>query len=181
MSENTELYTTIEEESSSKKASPKISSASVAEESPLDKLKAVVKKKVERPVVYLEVPERPGVTVKISPNITQNQMRNWRKQAGEDSRNGMDATKFACSVIGHTTVGICFDNEEVFDENGVELTFASPTILEMTGTTRPLPDCVREFFGVDPHIEAAALAILDAAGYSDTVDAVDPTKGSSTI
>jgi hypothetical protein len=50
----------------------------------------------------------------------------------------------------------------------------------MTNTTRPLPDCVKEFFGVDPHIEAAALSILDAAGYSDSVDVEDPTKGSST-
>jgi len=48
----------------------------------------------------------------------------------------------------------------------------------MTDTTKPLPDCVKVFFGVDPHIEAAALAILDASGYSDTVDTVDPTKES---
>ena len=76
---------------------------------------------------------------------------------------------------------MCMNNEEVFDEDGNELTFASPLVLQMTETTRPLPDCVREFFGVDPHIEAAALAILDAAGYSDTVETVDPTKESSTI
>jgi hypothetical protein len=92
----------------------------------------------------------------------------------------MDGTRFACSVIGHTTVGILFDDEEVFDDAGNELSFASPVILEMTNTTRPLPDCVKEFFGVDPHIEAAALSILDAAGYSDSVDVEDPTKGSST-
>lgn len=146
----------------------------------LSRLREVVTKKVERAVVLLEVPERPGVHVRISPNITQNQMRNWRKQAGEDSRNGLDATKFACMVIGHTTVGLEMDGEEVFDENGNEITFASPLMLEMTETSRPLPDCVRAFFGVDPHVEAAALAILDAAGFSDTVDAVDPTRGSST-
>jgi hypothetical protein len=150
------------------------------EDNALTRLRNTISKKVERTVVLLEVPERPGVHVRISPNITQNQMRNWRKQAGEDSRNGLDATKFACMVIGHTTVGIEIDGEEVFDENGNEVTFASPVILEMTETTRPLPDCVRAFFGVDPHVEAAALAILDAAGYSDTVDAVDPSKGSST-
>ena len=149
-------------------------------ETALSRLREVVTKKVERPVVLLEVPERPGVHVRISPNITQNQMRNWRKQAGEDSRNGLDATKFACMVIGHTTVGAEMDGEEVFDDNGNEITFASPLMLEMTETTRPLPDCVRAFFGVDPHVEAAALAILDAAGFSDTVDAVDPTRGSST-
>ena len=66
------------------------------------------------------------------------------------------------------------------DDNGNEITFASPLMMEMTETSRPLPDCVRAFFGVDPHVEAAALAILDAAGFSDTVDAVDPTRGSST-
>jgi hypothetical protein len=72
------------------------------------------------------------------------------------------------------------DDEEIYDESGNNLNFAHPLVLEMTDTTRPVPDAVRAMFGVDPHIESAALAILDAAGYSDTVAAVDPTKESST-
>lgn len=176
MSDNS-IFTT---EDTAPKAKPAKTGAAPQTETALQKLRSTISKKVERSVVLLEVPERPGVHVRISPNITQNQMRNWRKAAGEDSRNGLDATKFACSVIGHTTIGIEIDGEEVFDDAGNEVTFASPALLEMTETTRPLPDCVRAFFGVDPHIEAAALAILDAAGYSDTVDAVDPSKGSST-
>jgi hypothetical protein len=179
MSDNS-LYSTEEVQPVSPKQSKQQKESAPAAETPLSRLREVITKKVERSVVLLEVPERPGVHVRISPNITQNQMRNWRKQAGEDSRNGLDATKFACMVIGHTAVGIEIDGEEVFDDNGNEVTFASPALLEMTETTRPLPDCVRAFFGVDPHVEAAALAILDASGYSDTVDAVDPTKGSST-
>ena len=55
--------------------------------------------------------------------------------------------------------------------------FASPEILEMTNTTRPLPDAIREFFAVDPHLESAAIKILDYAGYGDDLDAEDPTKG----
>jgi hypothetical protein len=90
----------------------------------------------------------------------------------------MDATRFACSVIGQTTVGVAFDGEEVMDENGYPLNFASQVMLDMTDTTRPIPEAVRAFFGIDPHVEAAALAILDAAGYGETVDTVDPTKGS---
>lgn len=171
MSENS-LYT--EENPAPKKAESKKS----AEPSVLDKLKETISKKVERSVVYLEVPERPNVNLIISPNITQHDMRRWRKAAGEDSKNGMDATRFACSVVGHTTVGITFDGEEVMDEDGYPLNFASPVILEMTDTTRPIPEAVKAFFGIDPHIEAAALAILDAAGYGETVDTVDPTKGS---
>jgi hypothetical protein len=176
--ENNSLYTPEEPAKTPKQ--PVLAKAT-PDETLLQKLTNTINKKVERQAVHIDVPERPGVSIKISPNITQNQMRQWRKNAGEDSRNGMDATKFACSVIGHTTVGIYMNGEEVFDEDGNELTFASPLVLKMTETTRPLPDCVREFFGVDPHIEAAALAILDASGYSDTVETVDPTKESSTI
>jgi hypothetical protein len=37
------------------------------------------------------------------------------------------------------------------------------------------------FFGLEPHVEAAAVAIIEAAGYGDNVDAVDPMKRSSEI
>lgn len=144
----------------------------------LEQLKETISKKVERPAIYIEIPERPGVTIKVSPNITQNQLRAWRKNAGEDSKTGLDATKFACAVVGHTTQAICMNGTEVTNDDGIYLTFASPEIMAMTNTTRPLPDCVREFFGIDPHVEAAALAIMEAAGYSDTVETVDPTKQS---
>lgn len=144
----------------------------------LDQLKEVLAKKVEREPVFIEVPERDGVMIQISPNITQHQLRSWRKNAGEDTKNGLDATKFACSVIGQTCIGIFVNGEQVVNEDGVGLTFGSDSIMEMTGTTRPIPDCVRAFFGIDPHVESAALAILEAAGYSDTVETVDPTSAS---
>lgn len=148
------------------------------DENVLEQLKAVISKKVQRPDVFISVPERPGVTLLISPNITQNQIRAWQRNAGSESKNGIDATKFACQVIGHTTVGIFLNGEEVF-ENGKPLGFASPSVLQMTGATRALPDCVQIFFGIDPHIEAAALAIIDAAGFGDTVEQQEnPTKPS---
>lgn len=143
---------------------------------PLSRLKETISKKVERPIIHLEVPDRDGVFLKISPNVTQHQMKAWRRNAGEDSKKGMDPTKFAAYVIGHTTVGIIMDGEEVFDEDGNALNFASKDILESTDTTRPVPDAVLAFFNLDPHVEGGALAILEAAGYGDTVDAVDPTK-----
>ena len=174
------LYTQETPDSGKKKTGRDSDTATSREETQLARLREVVKRKVERPNVLIPVPERPGVFIKVSPNITQSQMKNWRKNAGEDSRNGLDGTRFACLVIGHTTTGIYIDDEEVFDENGSYLNFAHPLILEMTETTRPVPDAVRAMFVVDPHIESAALAILDSAGYSDTVAAVDPTKESST-
>jgi hypothetical protein len=142
----------------------------------LSQLKAVVGKKVMRPEVFISVPERPGVQILVSPNITQQQLRAWQKNAGSETKNGVDATKFACQVIGHTTIGIYLNGEEVF-EDGRSLGFASPSILKMTGATRALPDAVIAFFGLDPHVEAAALAIIDAAGYGDSVEQTEnPTK-----
>jgi hypothetical protein len=150
----------------------------VQEPTVLGQLRSVISKKVERQPIFIEVPERPGVTVKVRPQITQHQLKAWRKNSGEDTKAGIDSVKFACSVIGHTTLGIYINDEQAVNANGVALTFASPEILEMTGTTRPLPDCVQAFFGLDPHLEAAALAIMEHAGYGDTVDTVDPTKTS---
>lgn len=166
----------LADESAPKKATPKATAGRAP--SVLDQLKETLSKKVERAAVFVEVPERPGITIKVSPNISQHQIRSWRKNAGEDSKNGMDATKFACAVIGHTTIGIYVNGEQALDEDGIELTFGHDDVLKMTSTTRPIPDCVRAFFGIDPHIESAALAILEAAGYSDTVETVDPTKAS---
>lgn len=174
MTENNSSYEIISN-LDTPKASTMDSGASV-----LSQLKQVIQKKVERPVVEINVPERPGVSLEISPNITQHQLRSWRKNAGEDTKNGMDTVKFACSVVGHTTTAILINGEVATNSDGFPVNFASPEIMEMTNTTRPLPDCVRAFFGVEPHIEAAAVAIMEAAGYGDTVDAVDPTMKSST-
>jgi hypothetical protein len=175
---NSELYTTPEDTKKPAKAKEQEKSG---EKTLLDQLTSAIKRKVERQNVHLSVPERPNVKLIISPNITQNQLRSWRRQAGEETKNGMDALRFACLVVGHTTRGILFNDEEVRDDDGNELTFASDLILQMTETTRPQPDCVRAFFGVDPHVESAAVAILEAAGYSDTVDTEDPMRESSTI
>jgi hypothetical protein len=144
----------------------------------LDRLKETIGKKVERKMVLIEIPERPGVMIEVSPNITQHQLKSWRKQCGEDSKNGIDPLKFSCTIIAHTTKGIRIDGEPAVDDDGYPYTLASDEILSMVGETRLIPDGVRAFFGLDPHVEAAALAILDASGYGDTVEAVDPTKRS---
>jgi len=144
----------------------------------LDQLKAVISKKVERPRVYIEVPERPGVKLLVSPNLTQAQIRNWQKQCGSETQKGLDATKFACTVVAHSTKGVFLQGEEVLDDSW-PVGFASKPILEMTGTDKAIPDCVQKFFGIDAHVEAAALAIIDACGFGDTIQAEsteNPTK-----
>ena len=172
MSETSEVFTV--------KSNAVAPAATSVEPTVLDQLKAVVSKKVERPEVQIDVPERPGVTLLISPNVSQHQLKSWRKNAGEDSKNGMDTVKFAAYVVGHTTRAIMMNGETVRDAQGYEVNFASPDILEMTQTRRPVPDCVIAFFGIEPHVEAAAVAIMEAAGYGDSIDAVDPTSTPTT-
>lgn len=143
----------------------------------LNQLRKVVAQKVEREEVFINVPSRPGVLIRISPNISQNQMRAWRKNAGEDTKKGLDTLKFSAQLIASTTTGILINDQFVEDSRGVKLTFASPEIMDMTGTNRPHPDCVLAFFGTEPHIEAAAVAVIEAAGYGDSVESsLDPTK-----
>lgn len=146
-------------------------------ESILDQLKEVISKKVSRPEILIDVPERPGVKLRISPNISQNQLKSWQRQCGSESKSGLDGVKFACTVIGQTTRGIILNGVEVF-EDGRPLGFASPSVLSMTGASRAIPECVQGFFGLDPHLESAALAIIDAAGYGDTIEAEkeNPTR-----
>ena len=99
----------------------------------LDQLKAVIGKVVKRPDIFINVPERPGVTLLISPNITQNQIRAWQKNAGSETKNGIDATKFACQVVGHTTRGVFLNGEEVF-EGGKPFQMLSLLSLVLTHT-----------------------------------------------
>jgi hypothetical protein len=163
-------------EDSEAKATTRSTTKTVKEPTVLEQLQESLSKKVERASVFIEVPERPGITIEVSPNITQHQMRSWRKQAGEDTKAGMDATKFAAAVVGHTTIAIWVNDQPAVDDSGLAFTFGSDEILRLTNTTRPIPDCVQAFFGIDPHVESAALAILDAAGYGDTVETTtDPT------
>jgi len=147
----------------------------------LDSLKKVIQDKVRRSDVYIPIPERPGVMIRVSPNITQSQLKSWRRNAGEERKGGMDTLKFSTNLIAATTTGILLNEVVATDDNGVEVTFASPEIMAMTNTSRPHPDCVLAFFGLEPHVEAAAVAIIEAAGYGDNVDAVDPMKRSSEI
>lgn len=145
----------------------------------LDQLKAVIAKKVERPNVFIEVPERPGVKLLVSPNLTQAQIRGWQKQCGSETQRGLDSTRFACTVVGHATKGVYLQGDEVLQDGQWSVNFASKPILEMTHCDKAIPDAVQKFFGIDAHVEAAALAIIDACGFGDTIQAEateNPTK-----
>lgn len=141
----------------------------------LDQLRSELKKKVKRPDVFLEVPERPNMAIRFSPNISQHQIRAWRRNSGEDTKAGLDSVKFACYVLANTCNGILLNNEMVLDDEGSEVTFGSETMIDML-EVKTVSEAIRAVFVVEPHVEAAALAVMEAAGYNDSVEQVDPTK-----
>lgn len=143
-------------------------------DSRLSLLREKLAAKTERPTVLLPVPQRESIMIRVSPNVRQGELRGWRKQAGEDTKQGMDPTKFSVLVLANTCRGVFIDDQEVLGDSGQPLTFASPEIKDMLDADTPM-DAVRTMFGVDAHIEAAAMAILEASGFGDTVDVVpDP-------
>jgi len=150
-------------------------------ESPKDSILSRLREKltavIENDEVQIEVPKRPGVTLIVSPNISQAQVKQWRKRAGEGTKSGFDPNKFAAVIIAGTTRGIVLDGEEVTTDNGDPVTFATPFVQEWMEAFDPF-DAVKKLYGLDPHMEAAAGAILDASGYGDEVNVVDPTKAS---
>lgn len=151
--------------------------APVADNTILDQLRAEITKKVERPPIRMEVPERPNMSLRFSPNIKQEQLNTWRKRAGEGTKKGMNTTHFSTLVISNTNIGIYLNDELVHDDNGNPVRLSSETILQMTATSR-VADAIRSIYGVDPHIDATALKILEHAGYGDDVDEEEnPTEG----
>lgn len=142
----------------------------------LSQLKATLAKEVKREDILVEVPERPGLVVRFTPNVSQHQIKSWRRASGEEKKGGMDAVRFASHVLANTCTGMILNGQEI-TENGDPVTFSHETVMKMVGAHRVF-DCVREVYGLDPHIEAAALAVLDASGFNDDVERVDPTKTS---
>lgn len=140
----------------------------------LDKLRERVAQDILRPEVYVEVPERPGVYLRVSPNITQDKVKAWRRASGENSKDGIDTMKFSALVIGSTTTGIMIDDVIVQDEKGNDLTFVSEDLWTMVGASRSM-EAVVKFFGIDFHVDAAAIAILEQSGLGEDVN-LDPSK-----
>jgi len=143
----------------------------------LDQLRTELSKKVRRPDVFLEVPERPSMAIRFSPNVSQHQIGAWRRNSGENSKAGLDSVKFACYVLANTCTGIMLGSEMVVDDEGVELVFGDEEILQML-EAKTVTEAIKAIFVVEPHIEAAALAVMEAAGYNDSVEQEDPTKAS---
>ena len=147
----------------------------------LSQLRAIVMEEVNLPDVEIEVKQRSGVSVVYSPNISNAQLRGWRKKCTNRKTGELDNIKFACLVVGDTAQEIHVNGDPAICDDGSPLVFNSNEFAEMIGVEKfeIVPHGIRDFFGVDAHLEATAMLILDNSGYGDDVEAEeDPTSGS---
>lgn len=147
----------------------------------LSQLRAIVAEEVNLPDVEIEVKMRPGVSVIYSPNISNAQLKSWRKKSTNRKTGELDNIKFACLVVGDTVREILVNGEVATEDDGSPLVFSSKEFADMMDVdmAQIVPHGIRDFFGVDAHLEATAMLILDNSGYGDDVEAEeDPTSGS---
>lgn len=144
----------------------------------LEELRMELAEEVRNDNIIFKVPKRPNIEIEASPNVTQPQIRQWRNNSGANSATKpMDSVRFGCYVINETLVGIYVNGHLVENDNGIALNFASQEIQDMVNASTPF-EAIQLMFGVDPHIEAAAMGILEKAGYGDEIELEDPTTRS---
>lgn len=148
----------------------------VTDESVLSGLAEELQKEVARPFVEIPVLDRKNVSVVFNPNFRVKTMAKWYKQAGEGTRKGLDTVHFAAIVIAQTVHQIKF-NGQVAEVDGVPLNFVSPKLLEMVDADSAIPEGVIRFYGGDTHLQATAAKIIEAAGFTEEVESLDPTLG----
>jgi hypothetical protein len=143
-----------------------------------DLLSKALSEQVRLPLLSLQVPERPAVTVVFDPNFDDDELTAWRNRAmNEDPRLGVNAVKLASIVIANRAVEFKVHGRSV-RLDGQPLTFASEQVWQMVKppATGPL-DAVKRLYAIDPHIISTGEEIVRAAGYGTLVkrEEADPT------
>lgn len=156
--------------------------AETSEASPLEQLRGALAAPVERELLRLRVPTRPGVTLLFDPTFTNDQRKAWQKRATKKSRrpdrpDETDEMLFSCLVIANTHRGVEFRGIEAHTPTGNPLTFAHSQLHEMVSAADP-EDAIRKLFANDAHVLLASGEILVAAGFDDDLEAADPTSAS---
>jgi hypothetical protein len=145
---------------------------------PLEALKQEIAKEVTGDVIVLEVPKRPGWTVRYRCDVEMPLLSRWRKAAADRQMpDGLDELKLCLTVLANQCDALLLNGQEVEGGGGELLTFASKEFLDLVGVGRPI-DAVKRWYGVDGHVLAAAQEVLTESGFGDEATREDPTPKS---
>lgn len=145
-----------------------------AEDSDLDQLDAELGA-ITAATTTLEVPLRPGYSIRCRTDFTGADLEKLRK-AARDKRfaDGLDGVKFAALLIASNTDAILRQGDPLVLDGVSPVTFTTPELKTRYGTANAA-DTVRAFFGREGHVDAAARRLTSEAGWGDDLYAVDPT------
>lgn len=140
-------------------------------------LKEELQREVRLDPITLNVPSRPGMSIRFDTNVESGTIQMWRKQAQNKSmQDNFDGLKFSSLVVANKAEAVLFNGVVAMTETGDELNFKNPDLLTMLGANRAL-EAVRKLYGLDGSIFVAADEILKAAGYDQegSEQQTDPT------
>lgn len=145
---------------------------------PLEALKQEIAKEVTGDIVVLEVPKRPGWSIRYRCDVQMPLLSRWRKQAADRTMpDGLDELKLCLTVLANQCDAILLNGREVEGNDRQLVTFASEEFLEMVGAGRAI-DAVKAWYGVDGHVLAAAQEVLTESGFGEEATREDPTPRS---
>lgn len=148
--------------------------------SPLEGLRAALASPVQTEPITLNVPGRPGVTIRCHTRMTQEERKAWQNRSKKKVRGigkepEVDEMRFSCLVIANTCEAVSFHGVDAHDAEDTPLTFRHKQLWEMVGANDP-EDAIRRLFGVDAHVLLASGEILLSSGFDDDLSS-DPTQG----
>jgi hypothetical protein len=149
----------------------------------IDDLQAALDKALSADVTFepvvLEVPKRPGMSVRFSTDITDEKMNGWTKRS-EDRKapGGQDNLVYCSLIIATQCEALLMHGQEVHDDGGNPYTFGHKAIRERFGV-QTAREAVRRVYGADPHVYLVANEILEKSGFGDRVVEVEAGEAES--
>ena len=135
--------------------------------SPLDDLRAALKRQAHKEPTTLPVPSRPGVGVKFDCNLDSSLLARWYRSASK--ANDPDPLRVAVNVIVNQMRGLVFNGVEVNDDEGKPITTRTATIREflgLGGQATPT-EVLRSLYGSDGYIQSVSNKVLELCGYGE--------------
>lgn len=143
----------------------------------LDAVRKAISAREPRRPITIKVPETPELSIRCSVDVQPTDLERWRSWSKADERLDADAADLAAHILVHTCRAVLFDGKEVRDDEGKPLTFNSPELQRQVGAMDPTA-AVRAFIGNDWHLIAMGNVVLDKAGWTESVEQLDPTQRS---
>lgn len=146
---------------------------------PLEVLRAELETTADTPPLTLQVPTRPGYSVRFRTTIDPDEITAWRKRARDKkSPDGVDPFKLAALVAVNCAEVVIRQGVELEGQDGQPYNFRHPELLGFLQEGRAA-HAAAKFFGGAALLNATD-AVLEAGGWGDAAEVDDSLDPSAT-